>query len=425
MMSKPHTIGFDQLKYFLLVAFGILSQFIASSQTPAMLLLTPDSSYKQKDGLFRFYSEGAIGSNVLDNHFMKKSFFGGHIERDHIAGLKEDMTDRNRAGFLMNAGLDVYNLKDTLFNRPHWGLRVGLSTNYHATMSFSKDMFSLIYQGNKGYLNDTASLGPFYFQYQSWQKVGLGIFNKHTLSSVSISLVEGQSYHSFLLDEGDLYTSQNGDSLSFSYQGDYWRSDTTKTGPMNGSGLGAAIDVEYNLPLADHQGVISIAVYDAGFIVWNRMSEHFEFDSLTTWKGVNVNDVFSLTDDSLGIPNLNDTLQYRVSKKAYVAPLPMSIHLRYVKHFSRGNFYEAGLSMWPNRAAVPRVHAGLTHFITQHFSVSERITYGGYSRFGLGAELNWMPCGTWLFRVGTQHIGGFTSGRAYGRDYYFTIAKSF
>jgi hypothetical protein len=66
--------------------------------------------------------------------------------------------------------------------------------------------------------------------------------------------------------------------------------------------LGAAIDVEYNLPLADHQGVISIAVYDAGFIVWNRMSEHFEFDSLTTWKGVNVNDVFSLTDDSLGIP---------------------------------------------------------------------------------------------------------------------------
>jgi hypothetical protein len=199
MMSKPHTIGFDQLKYFLLVAFGILSQFIASSQTPAMLLLTPDSSYKQKDGLFRFYSEGAIGSNVLDNHFMKKSFFGGHIERDHIAGLKEDMTDRNRAGFLMNAGLDVYNLKDTLFNRPHWGLRVGLSTNYHATMSFSKDMFSLIYQGNKGYLNDTASLGPFYFQYQSWQKVGLGIFNKHTLSSVSISLVKDRVIIHFFL----------------------------------------------------------------------------------------------------------------------------------------------------------------------------------------------------------------------------------
>lgn len=407
-----------------LMLLFVISERICA-QTPIMLLLSPDSAYKQQDGLFMLHADGAVGSNVLDNHFLKKSFFGGHIERNHIARLKDDMNDQNRAGFVLNAGLDVLNFRDTMFNHPNWGLRVGLSTNYHASISFGQDLFSLIYQGNNHFRNDTANLGPLYYQFQSWQKIGLGFFNKSTLSSLSLSLVEGQSYQSLMLSDAGLYTSGQGDSLALFYQGDYWRSDTTKTGPMNGSGMGAAVDLEYNIPLADNQGVISIAVYDAGFMVWNRMSEHFEFDSLTTWKGVNANDIFTLAGDSLDLPQLTDTLEYTVKKSAYIAPLPVSIHMRYVRHFGRGNFYEAGLSMWPNKASVPRVHAGLTHFIHQNLYVSERITYGGYSRFGLGAEISWMPCGTWLFRLGTNHIGGFTSGRAYGRDVYFTLAKSF
>ncbi len=81
--------------------------------------------------------------------------------------------------------------------------------------------------------------------------------------------------------------------------------------------------------------------------------------------------------------------------------------------------------MWPNSSAVPLVYGGFSHFIGSHFMVSERMSFGGYSRFGVGAEAQWMPCSAWLVRLGTNHIGGFTMNSAHGRDLYFTLAKTF
>jgi hypothetical protein len=397
----------------------------AGAQLPSILLTTADTSIRQKDALIMFDAGGSVGSNTLDNLFSRKMVFGGHIESHHIDNIHGRMQDQNRAGFYGHAALELYNFRDTLLGRSDWGLTASFNTNYHSGLSFSKNFFNTVFRGNRQYAGDTVSLGPMALQFQAWQKLGLGIFNKKTMSGITLSLVEGQAYHSMIFTGADLYTSSSGDTLSLTYNGEYMRSDTLRKGWANGSGTGVAIDFDYNIPLTDHRGVISISLRDIGFVVWNSQTERMRFDSTTIWNGLTLDDVFSFATDSVEFPGLSDSIYYTSEKGNFVAALPASIHVRMMRFINKMNFYEAGLSIWPSRAALPLVYAGLSHFVGEHFVFSERISFGGFGRFGIGAEMQWMPAGTWLFRCGSSNLAGFTMGSARGRDLYFTIGKVF
>jgi hypothetical protein len=410
-----------------LVLFSVFSALplFTAAQVPSILLATSDTTYRKKDALMMLDAGGAVGSNALDNLFLKKTIYGGHIERSHINGIYDRMVDQNRAGFYGQAAMELYNFRDTLFGKPQWGLSASFNTNYHAGLSFSRNFFNTVFSGNKQYAGDSVSLGPFSAQFQAWQKLGLGIFNKHTLSGITVSLVEGQAYHSMIFTEADLYTSSIGDSLALNYNGEYMRSDTTRRGWANGSGTGIAVDFDYNVPLSGKRGYISISLRDIGFVIWNDQSQKLSFDSTSSWKGVTLDDVFSLATDTVDLPGLTDSVHYVLDQKRFVASLPASIHVRMLRFFNDRNFYEAGLSIWPSRAALPMIYGGLSHFVGDHFIFSERISFGGFGRFGIGAEMQWMPAGTWLIRCGSSNLAGFTMGSARGRDIYFTIGKSF
>src|SRR5690606_2844677 len=110
---------------------------------------TPDSSYRQSSSMIQLNGNGLAGSNSLDNNFLQKSFFGGHLEDAHLDKLYDKMKSQNRAGFMANGGIELYNFTDTLFSKSHWGLRACFSTNYHGYLSYNRDLYKTIYRGNK------------------------------------------------------------------------------------------------------------------------------------------------------------------------------------------------------------------------------------------------------------------------------------
>jgi hypothetical protein len=397
----------------------------SGAQVSSILLTTPDSSFKRGDALIVLDAGGALGSNALDMMFFRKAVYGGHIADRHILDMNERMRNQNRAGFYGQAALELYNFRDTLFGRPKWGLSASFNTNYHAGVSFNRSLFETVFRGNKQFAGSKVDLGPMAAQVQAWQKLGLGVFNKHTLSGITISLVEGQSFHSMIFTEAELFTSALGDSIALEYRGEYMRSDVNRNGWANGSGNGVALDLDYNLPLTDHRGVISIALRDIGFVYWKDQSEILKFDTTTSWTGLEVDDVFTLATDSLDFPALSDTLSRSIEQGGFFASLPASVHVRMIRFINDMDFYEAGISIWPSRAAIPQVYAGLSHYVGNHFLFSERISFGGFGRFGIGAEMQWMPRGKWLVRFGSTNLAGFVMGSARGRDLYFTIGKSF
>lgn len=391
--------------------------------TSSILLLSSDTAYRHSHSMIWIGGSGMAGANTVDVGFLKKNIYGGRISDRQLNKLASESALLNRAGFAANANLDFFNFKDTLFGRPLWGLRIGISTNYHAALSYSRDLFKAVYQGNAQFAGDTVQLAPLAANNQAWQKFSVGLFNKHSLTSLSLSLVAGQRYQSLIVPDARLRTTTIGDTISLSYAGDYLRSDSLKRGWANGSGLGLCFDADYNLPIAEGKGAISIALRDIGFVVWNKQSAHFSFDSLTTWTGIDANNIFELSTDTVNMPHLRDSVHYSVEKKAFVATLPMSLHVRFSKFFTPTDYYEIGVSIWPNRAALPLVYLGMNHFIGKHFSFSEKISFGGYGTWGIGAEMQWMPRGTWLFKLGTNHLGGFTTGMAHSRDVVFCMGK--
>lgn len=395
------------------------------AQLPSLLLLSDDSLYRQSNALVLATGEGRLGSNSLDISFMKKMVLGGHIDKQQISDLYSDMGNQNRAGYQAAGELSFYNFRDTLFPDPTWGLKATLGTNYHGAASFNPTLFSTIFQGNQSLAGDTIDLGPFSLQSQAWQKFGLGIFNKKTLSGITLSLVEGQSFQSLIVQQADMHTSNTGDTITLAPAGDYWRSDTTRSGWANGSGVGVALDLDYNLPLQNDMGMISISVRDLGFVKWNDASEQYSLNHKTVWTGWDVNPWLQNEVDTLSKPNVEDSVVTDRRQGAFVAPLPLGVHLRYMKRFGRNNYYEAGWSVWPNRAAVPQVYAGVSHSFSNHFMMSGRLSLGGYTRWGMGAEVQWMPCGTWIVRAGTNAIGGLIFDAAHGRDGYVSIGRSF
>lgn len=408
-----------------LIALSLLISSFGSAQIPSLFLLSDDTLLRNANAWVIASGEAGVGSNTLDVEFMRKMTLGGHITSEHIDKLYGRMGGENRLGYHAAAEMTFMNLRDTLFVNPRIGLKATIGTHSHGFIGFTDQMFSTIFSGNRDLAGSNVELGPAHMAQQRWQKFGLGVFDKKTWSGFTLSLVEGQSYQSVQLDEAQFYNSANGDTLRFSPKGEYLRSDTTRSGWANGSGVGVALDADFNLPFADGSGLISIALRDVGFVKWNDATEHYVLSNAIEWNGIDVNPWLVNRDDTLSIPAFEDSLVKSREQHAILAPLPMAFHLRYMKRFGKGHFYEAGWSLWPNRVARPQVYAGITHAFSNRLMVSGRVSVGGYGRWGLGAEVQWLPRGTWLLRAGTQALSGLVIGSSRAANAYVSLAKSF
>ncbi len=406
---------------FVLVVSALLLDGIGFAQTDALWLM--QDSIKPWASMAMLRSDNAMGSNSIDLEFINESVFGGTLEKDQIQRQSDRMKSVNRIGGYSASELCFYNFKDTLFNRPHWGLQAALQTTYMASAYFPKDLFTLIYQGNQQ--SDSLALGPIRAQMQAYQKFSVGLFNKKNWNSISIGLVVGQRMADLSLYSASLLTNAWGDTIDVAYNGTYHRSDTAVSGIANGAGLGLATDINYHLRMPNNKGIISIALHDIGFVVWNKNTQTFRLNGSNMWTGIDTRPYISQSLDSIALPNFEDSLKYSRGKGREIKPLPARIQFRYLHHLNESSYYEFGLQIMPSTAALPRVHFGLGQRIFDNFLFTQSVSYGGFGRWGFGAGCYYMPKKSWYFAVQTFHLGGFTLNSARSRNIQFSIAKIF
>jgi hypothetical protein len=279
--------------------------------------------------------------------------------------------------------------------------------------------------GNGEYNRGSVDLGKFIYRNQAWQKIGFGLFNKSTLSGFTLSLVAGQSFQSLTLDEAQFYTSPMGDSLTLRVDGDYMRSDANRKGPANGSGLGACLDFDLNVPLSDKSALMSISVRNLGFVSWNRKTETRALNDAFQWNGLDVSNWLSGATDTLELPSWVDTIQAPGIQGAALKLLPASFHFRYMEKITAETYIDFGCSVLSNRLALPRFYLGVTHLLNPHWSVSEQVSYGGYGKFAVGVELQWLSRNSWFLRAGSAQLEGWITNKARGRNVFLNVGKSF
>jgi len=399
------------------MAFG--SSNHVHAQTEALLLF--QDSIKPWNSMIGLHSDNVIGSNSIDMGFLKENIFGGELSANQIQTQIDRMKQVNRAGGYSSSQLLFTNFRDSLFGRPHWGLQAGMHANYTASANFQKDLFTLAYQGNRS--NDSLQIGPMRGVFYAYQKFSVGVVNKKNWNSVTLGIVFGQSMRDLSVYGSALQTSSLGDTLSLSYNGTFQRSDTTMSGIANGSGIGLALDAQYHLPMANEKGLISIALYDVGFAVWNSRSETYEFNGDNQWTGLETSQYLQVPFDSIDLPNFADSIEYNYKRKSILKPLPTRIQFRYLHHLSSSSFYEFGMQIIPGTSALPRIHLGLGQQPFHNLLFTQSVSYGGFGRWGLGAGLQYLPCQSWFISLQTNHLGGFTMSSARSCHIQFTIAK--
>jgi len=409
----------DSIAGYLTVAC-VCASLVLCAQIPSQFLVARDTSFRESFAFMMADAEGGLGSPVLDRRFYSTLLLGGHLTDEHTSSLLADMKEVNRAGFYARGGLTFYSLTDTLFGRTDWGLQVSVNSSVYAHGGFSSGLFETIFKGNGNHAGDTLFLGPFSGQYQSWQKFGVGLFNKKTFSGGVLSLVTGQDYRKMEVRNAGLYTSPLADSLVLYYAGEFTRSDTANRGWGAGNGIGLALDLEYNRPLASGDGFISIAVRDFGWVAWNKATQTMRFDTSAVWRGYSTDQLFS--EDGLPTYSWRDSLGAQVSSGIKWRMLPFSVNVRMMKYFSQRSLMDFSIALQPGHFAVPLVQAGISHFVNDRLLVTGRLGAGGLGRYSLGAECQWMPKGRWYFRAGVHNAPGWISPKSRSTDAFGTIA---
>jgi hypothetical protein len=409
--------------FFLWLLLGSCASLRA--QTPAVLLLKADSTQSANRLLMILDGNTSFNSMAIDRVFFWKFYHGGNITDQHIDNISGRLKDVNNSGNNTGASMMAYSFMEDIMGSKTLGLMASLSTHNESQLSFSRDLFDVVFKGNEMFRGKNADLGPLFMQNQAFQKVGLGIFDKRNYSGVTLSVVNGQSYQNLQVDQSQLYTTANGDSLYLTYEGEYLRSDTSRTGFGVMSGIGASLDANINLPLPNNNGYITLSFSNLGFITWMDGFERMKFDSSVTWIGEEVDNVFDLDTDTLSFDEISDTIKYSVSREQVTTGMPIKVDLRLLRNVGKSDYCEAGLMLQPNRSSIPLVYAGYTAGIGRTHHITLRAMYGGYGSFRMGWEYQVYINQTWYLRAGMNDWPGVFSRHAQGASAFVTVAKFF
>ena len=155
------------------------------------------------------------GSTNLSNEFMQKLLFGGEIT-ERLKELAIDKTNnRNRFGLEVNYEGQFVDMTDTLIKKlPNYHYYIGFGSYNNISASYTRDLFSTIFYGNKQFEDQTAELGRSNFTSYKFEKLTIGLMKKDWSQSFGLSLIIGDRFNSFNFRQADLYTAPEGTELN-------------------------------------------------------------------------------------------------------------------------------------------------------------------------------------------------------------------
>lgn len=401
--------------FFYLTFFGICAAHAQELNTVF------DDTLMQGNQL-RFSSFNYYSSNFATNEFIDKFIFGGEI----TAAIKDRVSSRlgrnNSFGGEAEQKIEFYGHDLLPFKRDKYGLLISLSDNHLVSTNISEDLFNTTFYGNANSLNDTLDFGFSHVLYQHYLKLGVGFYDKNTLSSLTLSYVSGSKGFEGRLNNTWMYNSL--DSITLMMQGAGYRTDSTK-GYWGFQGSGVAIDLNYNFQFDSRRGynqLLNLKISNIGFIAWNQNTYHYSVDSANTYNGFNIQDFINRGDAGAKTYNFNDTLGINTRQGNRLNALPIEFSLQKVplRHSLQKLQYLVGFKTILTADYFPYFYGGLYYMPSHNFSASTRLSYGGFGGFQWGLNLNLWLKNDIYFSVGSFDLIGLASKKhGFGRSINF------
>lgn len=403
---------------------AIYSLFFASGHAQEPALVFMDTVNDQS--LIRLTSYNSYSSNRFDNEFMDKFLFGGQISNELKDRQQNRLKYRNVLGGEFEQRIDAQIPGIKMFGKEDYGMKLSFSDNHYFSADIKGDLFNLAMYGNGPYVGDTMDFTFSSLHYEHFQKFGIGFFNKHNLSSIQISYIFGSKGLKGGLDQSYLYSHPEGDSVDVFTNGQMIMTD--RYFPYWGfQGNGFSIDVDYNFIFegkSKNRQIINFKINNLGIIFWNSPSKNYFMANNGTYSGFNIQDLMnqdSTVDNSV---NWMDTLGITETPGHQIDVLPIELVVQKLADHGIDAKWQPifGFKAIMIPEYFPYLYAGVYYKPTQSFSLSSRLSYGGWAGLRWGLNFNYWLKDKMYIGAGTFDVMGLVSKKiGFGRGFNFSM----
>jgi hypothetical protein len=413
--------------FFLIVFYNNSQSQIASIFADEF----PDSA-KTRIGINIDYS---LGSNCITNEFIYRFYKGGYIDTPLKDEVLSRTRNKNRIGADVNSGIYGAFKFDSIFHKKNLSMFFAVKDRQHFDAGFSRDLYKVGFYGNAAYAGKTADFNGFNMTLLRYQQIQLGLFSSKLDSAarwgIGISFLKGEQYASIFAKKAELFTSEDGQYVTFNTSISAAQSDTAQKGIGAFNGYGASVDIYFEAPFFTPLGnsKLRVSVADIGLINFNKNTLYMNQDSLYEWGGFRVTSILDLKDSTISDDTSQDSIITSIApfkKQKVSVTLPAVLNLSFETRFSPSFELEEGIYYVFNANYSLLAYLKGNFYFSDRFRVSATMSYGGYSTFnyGIGIYAN-LGKGFNLY-AGSNNIEGFiVPAKTTAQGAYISLVKNF
>lgn len=332
-------------------------------------------------------SYGGVASNAIPQNFMNKFIFPGFIDKDLKDEASGKLKDENIFGGEFITDINTYFKPGSFTKNGFWG--VGFGTNIEGNLNFTKDLFNLIFYGNKPYAGQTLDLNNTSFEAIGYSHIDFTLGKSYKKNQathnywIDLGVVLGHNFTSFNLPLASVYTEPNGSYVDVTIKdGEMAFSDTSSTSLING--FGGKLNLNYHYQ--SEKTTLLVQAKNIGGISWNSVTS-YDIDTTLRFEGIEVDDIFEFSDSVLNEVTTIDSLVNTKKGRAF-RMLPIDFNVYYKKDLGKLAIDAiARYRIFTNYNPYVRVGA---YYKLPIFTPGVTVAYGGYGslQVGLNTELN-------------------------------------
>lgn len=360
------------------------------------------------------------GATSIKNDFLNKFIFGGNITDEIKDNSFVKHKGINRVGLIGTSEFQFVNYKSNLFKNEKYGWLIKSGVYLESGMVYSKNLFGLAFYGNEQYLGQNADFSGTRINSWMYQKIGFGIVDKKSKSSLALNFVGVNHQLSSTINEGNLYQSDDAYSLSLIYDG----YAMNKLNGIKNYGWGLSLDLDIKIPVMAIKGktsYVQLMVGNLGFAYMPNFKK-YEADSNFTFTGLTFNQLFGDAQIFDSTFSVLDTLNIRSTNVSQVKMLPMMVQVgKIVDQMNTSKLQSFfGARLFPTLYAIPQVYAGLHYQPIKSVGLGLSAQYGGFTKFRAGLYAAFQVK-NWNFGLATDNLLGMVSKQAYGKSLMFRL----
>jgi hypothetical protein len=365
-------------------------------------------------------TDNYYNSNAIHNNFLSSFYKGGFIDSLSKTRVSNKLNTKNNLGaeISFNAMYYLHNSIAMGNAKRAFCINTGYFEYYNTT--FSENLFSLIFFGNKQFAGNNISLALFNYQKISGQKIGFGIYNKNSFSSVCINFYNLSSYQNYNVNRANFFTEANGQYITLNINEQITITDTNRRNIFSNNGWGLGTDIVLNLNTGKNRSAtiddaFTINIENFGFAVLNSNTLHQAADTTINYSGFQVNNILNI--NNLLPVNLTDTLKLNYTKASKNILLPFTVTIGKIPSRYTTNRIESFYGIRYRYASnyKPLFYAGVFIKVNPKFHTSVNLQTGGYGNFNLAMQINYNPLKNFWVSVGCSNLSGTLSGNLNGK----------